>query len=455
MQARGGTGPIGSTTPQAAREGEGSTELLRRRANAVDWEAVAAAVDQGKAEAPWQDAVDPAIGHARPLTRQYERRRKKVALYASQSGTEDVHDEALAKEAARRFLEDVSPATACRQRWELLSSEPGAARAGAEEGGGAEPEPEPECPRMELSGPKYGVFQRLSEPAVAVGQTVEYQGVACTVKFINANGSVDLSRVDGKALSGPKNGVSLLPGAHAVEGEIPCGVNTCEKFADKSFGGRSLSIDNAVDVWGDSGYTQRKGRVHVCKSCYAHREDTVVANKAAVGDVVLNFGQEALAGDGLRPEPEPERSCEHARQRILAAEVPGQSPVGGAAMPEPEGAAPQPRTAKELLLGWEGKDEPQTPDHGCPPLGLATQPRPTTLAPDEAGYDASRGDEEHALCTVQEFAGVSKDVALAMLEAADGDVDTAVRLALAQAASLESQDAALGRQKSADMLSNW
>jgi len=53
-----------------------------------------------------------------------------------------------------------------------------------------------------------------------------------------------------------------------VEGEIPCGVNTCEKFADKSFGGRSLSIDNAVDVWGDSGYTQRKGRVRVCKSCY-------------------------------------------------------------------------------------------------------------------------------------------------------------------------------------------
>lgn len=52
------------------------------------------------------------------------------------------------------------------------------------------------------------------------------------------------------------------------EGEIPCGVNTCDKFADKSFGGRSLSIDNAIDVWGESGYTQRKGRVRVCKSCY-------------------------------------------------------------------------------------------------------------------------------------------------------------------------------------------
>ncbi len=52
------------------------------------------------------------------------------------------------------------------------------------------------------------------------------------------------------------------------EGEIPCGVNTCDRFADKSFGGRSLSIDNAIDVWGDGGYTERKGRVRVCKSCY-------------------------------------------------------------------------------------------------------------------------------------------------------------------------------------------
>lgn len=52
------------------------------------------------------------------------------------------------------------------------------------------------------------------------------------------------------------------------EGEIPCGINGCDGFADKGFGGRSLSIDNAIDVWGDSGYTQRKGRVRVCKSCY-------------------------------------------------------------------------------------------------------------------------------------------------------------------------------------------
>ena len=52
------------------------------------------------------------------------------------------------------------------------------------------------------------------------------------------------------------------------EGVISCGIKSCDGFADKSFGGRSLSIDNAIDVWGDSGYTERKGRVRVCKGCY-------------------------------------------------------------------------------------------------------------------------------------------------------------------------------------------
>lgn len=52
------------------------------------------------------------------------------------------------------------------------------------------------------------------------------------------------------------------------EGELPCGIRDCEKFADKSMGGRSLSIENAIDGWGSSGYEARKGRVRVCKSCY-------------------------------------------------------------------------------------------------------------------------------------------------------------------------------------------
>lgn len=52
------------------------------------------------------------------------------------------------------------------------------------------------------------------------------------------------------------------------EGELPCGVRDCENFADKAMGGRSLSVDDAIDMWGSSGYQERKGRVRVCKSCY-------------------------------------------------------------------------------------------------------------------------------------------------------------------------------------------
>ena len=52
------------------------------------------------------------------------------------------------------------------------------------------------------------------------------------------------------------------------QGELSCGVNECEKFADKSLGGRSLSLDNASDMWGDGKFSSSKGRVRVCKSCY-------------------------------------------------------------------------------------------------------------------------------------------------------------------------------------------
>ena len=52
------------------------------------------------------------------------------------------------------------------------------------------------------------------------------------------------------------------------ESELPCGIRGCENFADKAVGGRSLSIDDAIDMWGSSGYQARKGRVRVCKSCY-------------------------------------------------------------------------------------------------------------------------------------------------------------------------------------------
>jgi hypothetical protein len=53
-----------------------------------------------------------------------------------------------------------------------------------------------------------------------------------------------------------------------ADGELPCGVKGCENFADKSLGGRSLSLDDAIDMWGSGGYQERKGRVRVCKSCY-------------------------------------------------------------------------------------------------------------------------------------------------------------------------------------------
>jgi len=56
--------------------------------------------------------------------------------------------------------------------------------------------------------------------------------------------------------------------ASKKEGELPCGVRDCENFADKAMGGRSLSVDDAIDMWGLSGYQERKGRVRVCKSCY-------------------------------------------------------------------------------------------------------------------------------------------------------------------------------------------
>ena len=51
-------------------------------------------------------------------------------------------------------------------------------------------------------------------------------------------------------------------------GELPCAVKSCEKFADKNLGGRSLSLDNALDMWGEGNFTTSKGRVRVCKSCY-------------------------------------------------------------------------------------------------------------------------------------------------------------------------------------------
>ena len=51
------------------------------------------------------------------------------------------------------------------------------------------------------------------------------------------------------------------------EGLEPCGVNGCEGWSDASMGGRSISVNDAEDMWGKS-VTVRKNRVRVCKSCY-------------------------------------------------------------------------------------------------------------------------------------------------------------------------------------------
>ena len=52
------------------------------------------------------------------------------------------------------------------------------------------------------------------------------------------------------------------------EGTTKCGIKECDKWSDKSMGGRSLSLQNAQDVWGEGSYVEAKGRVRVCKSCY-------------------------------------------------------------------------------------------------------------------------------------------------------------------------------------------
>ncbi len=52
------------------------------------------------------------------------------------------------------------------------------------------------------------------------------------------------------------------------DGVIPCCIAGCGNFADKHLGGRSLSQENAIDTWGEGGFTVRKNRVRVCKSCY-------------------------------------------------------------------------------------------------------------------------------------------------------------------------------------------
>lgn len=54
----------------------------------------------------------------------------------------------------------------------------------------------------------------------------------------------------------------------SISGELPCAIKSCNRFADKRLGGRSLSFDDATEMWGSGNFLSTKGRVRVCKSCY-------------------------------------------------------------------------------------------------------------------------------------------------------------------------------------------
>ena len=41
-------------------------------------------------------------------------------------------------------------------------------------------------------------------------------------------------------------------------GEVPCAVKSCDRFADKKLGGRSLSFDDATEMWGSGNFVSTK-----------------------------------------------------------------------------------------------------------------------------------------------------------------------------------------------------
>ena len=47
-------------------------------------------------------------------------------------------------------------------------------------------------------------------------------------------------------------------------GETSCAVKSCDKWADKNLGGRSLSFDDATEMWGNGNFSSAKGRVRDC-----------------------------------------------------------------------------------------------------------------------------------------------------------------------------------------------
>lgn len=52
------------------------------------------------------------------------------------------------------------------------------------------------------------------------------------------------------------------------ENEIKCAIKSCNNFADKHLGGRSLGRNKVLEVWNKSNFEEVKGRVKLCKKCY-------------------------------------------------------------------------------------------------------------------------------------------------------------------------------------------
>ena len=40
----------------------------------------------------------------------------------------------------------------------------------------------------------------------------------------------------------------------SISGELPCAIKSCNRFADKRLGGRSLSFDDATEMWGSGNF---------------------------------------------------------------------------------------------------------------------------------------------------------------------------------------------------------
>ena len=52
------------------------------------------------------------------------------------------------------------------------------------------------------------------------------------------------------------------------DGERACTISSCKNWADKSHGGRSISRENALDVWEKGDVNSDNRRIHICKPHY-------------------------------------------------------------------------------------------------------------------------------------------------------------------------------------------